>query len=76
MDAYLANPANIVPIGNDPDVNNREELCEAIVAVAGTPDEVTSTEITNLLNDALEPNIPPGQLRQVLDCLGDLITRR
>jgi hypothetical protein len=75
LDAYLANPANIVPLGNDPDVNSRHEMCEAILAVAGTPDEVTETELRALLNAGMEPNLPPGQFRQVLNCLGDLITR-
>jgi hypothetical protein len=75
LDAYLANPANIVQLGNDPDVNSRHEMCEAIVAVAGTTDEVTETELRNLLNAAMEPNLPGGQFTQVLNCLGDLITR-
>ncbi len=34
LDTYLANPDNIVPIGADPDVNSRAELCAAIVAAA------------------------------------------
>jgi hypothetical protein len=72
LDAYLANPANIVPIGADADVNNRDELCEAIDQAAepgGTP-EVTEQEIRDLLDDALE-NPPPGQVQQVIDCLLD-----
>jgi hypothetical protein len=70
LDAYLANPANIVPIGNDPDVDNRDELCEAIDQADGGPNQVTEQDIRDLLDDALE-NPPPGQVQQVIDCLLD-----
>ena len=36
LEAYLADPDNIVPIGADPDVNSIAELCAAIVAAVGT----------------------------------------
>jgi len=36
LETYLADPANTVPIGADPDVNTIAELCSAIVAAAGT----------------------------------------
>jgi hypothetical protein len=70
LDAYLANPANTVPIGNDPDVDNRDELCEAIDQADGGPNQVTEQDIRDLLDDALD-NPPPGQVQQVIDCLLD-----
>jgi hypothetical protein len=68
LDAYLANPANIVPIGANPDVDNRTELCEAIDQADGTADQVTEQDIRDLLNDAIT-NPPPGQITQVINCL-------
>ena len=53
LETYLADPANTVPIGADPDVNTIAELCSAIVAAAGTV-PISEKDIRNLLDDALE----------------------
>ena len=68
MKNYLADPANTVPIGADPDVNSIAELCAAIVAAAAGMDPVSEQDIRDLLVDALK-NPPPGQVQQVIDCL-------
>jgi len=68
LEAYLADPANTVPIGADPDVNSIAELCAAIVAAAAGMDPVLEQDIRDLLVDALK-NPPPGQVQQVIDCL-------
>ncbi|MGH9981207.1 MAG: hypothetical protein ACRD6U_06615, partial [Nitrososphaeraceae archaeon] len=68
LKTYLADPANTVPIGADPDVNSIAELCAAIVAAAAGTDPVSVQDIRDLLVDALE-NPPPGQVQQVIDCL-------
>ena len=67
LETYLADPANTVPIGADPDVNTIAELCSAIVAAAGTV-PISEQDRRNLLENALE-SPPPGQIQQVIDCL-------
>ncbi|HET9806809.1 MAG TPA: hypothetical protein VFP49_07860, partial [Nitrososphaeraceae archaeon] len=76
LETYLADPANTVPIGADPDVNTIAELCSAIVAAAASSDPVSEQDVRNLLDDALE-SPPPGQVQQVIDCLvlAGLITK-
>src|SRR5918994_782906 len=65
---YLADPANTVPIGAEPDVNSILELCAAIVAAAGTADPVSEQELEDALEKAIN-NLPSGQFQQVIDCL-------
>ncbi len=73
LENYLADPDNIVPIGADADVNSIEELCDAIDAASDTSTPVTEDEIRDLLEAALtNPNAPPGQVTQVINCLLDL----
>jgi hypothetical protein len=71
LDEYLAEEEP--EIGGVP-VSDRQELCEAIVAafLAGNP--VTEEAIINLL-EAATNNPPPGQVKQVIDCLDGLISR-
>ena len=68
LEDYLANPANTVPIGADPDVNTIGELYDAIEAADGTDDQVEEDDIRGLLGVALK-NPPPGQVLQVINCL-------
>ncbi|MCC2647407.1 MAG: hypothetical protein K0R16_210, partial [Nitrososphaeraceae archaeon] len=68
LENYLADPANTVPIGADPDVNSIAELCAAIVAAAGTADPISEQELENALEEAIN-QLPPGQFQQVIDCL-------
>src|SRR5918995_4422082 len=68
LETYLADPANTVPIGADPDVNSIAELCAAIVAAVGTEDPVSEQDIRDFLEEAIV-NLPSGQAQQVIDCL-------
>ncbi len=72
LDSYLGNPTHIVPIGADSDVDSIEELCQAIVEASQTQTKVTSEQIANLLNAAIQPD-DANLINAVIECLGDLI---
>jgi len=67
LEDYLADPQNVVPVGNDEDVDSVEELCEALET---SEPQVTPQAIADLIDDAL-PGNNDALIDDVITCLID-----